>query len=292
MTTAPNNFLGLTKQYSSYKNSKVVVVPVPYEATVSYGKGTRSGPRAIVAASKMVEYYDEELDRESFLEFGIHTMTSVNLGRRKGPAALGMIEKTVDRILQDGKFPFCLGGEHSITSPIVKAFHRHFGDSFSVLQIDAHSDLRETYSGTPWSHACVMKRIWEFHPDIVQVGIRAQCIEERQFIRDHAINTFYAKDMRHPKEWIIDVVRCLKSKVYITFDCDGLDPTIIPATGTPEPGGLSWDATLDLLRIVGRSREIIGCDIVELAPARNSPVSDYNLAKLAYRMMGYAMCLK
>ena len=287
MEKVPNNFLGIEKNLSNYVTSKVAVLPIPYEATTSYGKGTRKGPAAIIAASQLVEFYDEELDRDSVREFGIATLKPVTFKSLKGAKALAAIEKSVGKILDDKKFPVCLGGEHTVTGPIVKAFHSRFGDDFSVLQIDAHSDLRETYGGTPYSHACVMKRIWDFHKDIVQVGIRAQCIEERQLILQRQIRTHYAKDICGRTDWTSRVLTELKERVYITIDCDGFDPSVVPATGTPEPGGLGWFETLHFLKMVCASKRVIGFDIVELAPSKASPISDYNLAKLAYRLMGY-----
>ncbi len=287
MEKVPNNFLGIDKSLSDYKTARFAVLPVPYEATTSYGKGTKKGPGAIIAASQLVEFYDEELDRDSVRDFGIATLKPLAFKSAKGVKALAMIEKAVGKILDDGKFPVSLGGEHTVTGPIVKAFHNKFGDDFSVLQIDAHSDLRETYGGTPYSHACVMKRIWDFHKSIVQIGIRAQCMEERELIVQNNIQTFYAKDICGRTEWMTGAVEKLKDKVYITIDCDGLDPSIIPATGTPEPGGLGWFETLRFLKHVCEKRQVIGFDIVELSPSKESPISDYNLAKMAYRLMGY-----
>lgn len=283
----PDNFLGIDKPFSVYQQARAAVLPVPYEATTSYGKGTRRGPSAIIRASQTVEFYDDELDCDAFRSFGITTLKPLAFGKKRGVPAMSMIERAVARLIQDDKFPVCFGGEHTITSPIVRAFHRRWGDSLSVLQIDAHSDLRDTYEGTPWSHACVMRRIWEFNRNIVQVGIRAQCAEERAFIVENGIRTFYAADLVADAGWMDRVIRSLKGRVYVTIDCDGLDPSIIPATGTPEPGGLGWYETLQFLRRVFAEREVVGFDIVELAPIRGMLHSDFTLAKLAYKLMGY-----
>ncbi len=288
MEKVPNNFLGIEKKYSNYRDAKIAVLPVPYEATTSYGKGTKNGPAAIIKASRTVEYYDEELDRDSFYDFGIATLKPIAFKNLTGAKAMNVIEQAVGKLLDDGKFPVCLGGEHTISSPIVKAFHRRLGNTFTVLQLDAHSDLRDTYEGTKFSHACVMRRIWEFNKSIVQVGIRAQCIEERRHIVDHRIDTYYAKDIHARAGWIEDVVGKLKDRVYITIDCDGFDPGILPATGTPEPGGLQWYETVELLRKVAESKKIIGFDVVELAPVKPWHHSDFTLAKLTYKLMGYA----
>ncbi len=286
-----NNFLGIEPIHSSYDRAKVALLPVPYEATTSYGHGTRQGPQAIIKASRMVEYYDEELDRETLGAFGIATLKPVVFGRKTGAAAMTVIHQKITQILNDGKFPVCLGGEHTISSPIVKAVQDHIGGEFSILQIDAHSDLRETYEGSPWSHACVMKRITEFNRNIVQVGIRAQCLEEREFIKANGISTFYAKDLPHDPAWKHNALHCLKKHVYVTIDCDGLDPTVIPATGTPEPGGLTWFEALDFLRLVFQNRTVLGFDVVELAPVKGLHHVDYALAKLIYRLLGYRYCL-
>jgi len=287
-----NNFLGIDAVHANYDRAKVAILPVPYEATTSYGHGTRQGPQAIIKASRMVEYYDEELDRETVPDFGIATLKPVVFNRKTGSAAMKIIQQRVAEILRDGKFPVCLGGEHTISSPIVKAIQDHGGDDFSILQIDAHSDLRETYEGSPWSHACVMKRIYDFNRNIVQVGIRAQCTEERDFIKANHIATFYAKDLHGDPTWKDRALGCLKKRVYVTIDCDGLDPTVIPATGTPEPGGLTWFDTLHFLRRVFQSRTVLGFDVVELAPIKGMHYVDYALAKLVYRLLGYNYCLK
>lgn len=293
MSKTPDNFLGIEKKLSEYKTAKFAVLPIPYEATTSYGQGTRKGPEAIIKASQMVEFYDEELDRDSVYDFGITTLKPITFGKNKGEKAMKQIQQAVGKILDDQKMPVCLGGEHTVTSPIVRAFHDRLGDDFSVLQIDAHSDLRETYHDTPWSHACVMKRIWDFNKNIVQIGIRAQCIEERKLIQQNNIQTFYAKDIvGSGDEWMLEAIHALKEKVYITIDCDGLDPSIIPATGTPEPGGLEWYPTMAFLRKVCERRTVIGFDIVELAPHKQFPFSDYALAKMAYKLMGYVSAKK
>lgn len=286
MSHIPNNFLGLEKSYSDYRTARVAVLPLPYEATTSYGKGTRLGPAAIIRASQTVEMYDEELDEETFRRFGIATLPPVKFGNKRGAAAMDLIATRVRQILKDGKMPVCLGGEHTVSYGIVKAFTEREGD-FSVLQIDAHSDLRDSYEGTPWSHASVMKRIWEINPHIVQTAIRAQCREERAFIVKNRIHTFYDKDIHESADWIGRVLAALKERVYITVDCDGIDPAIIPATGTPEPGGLTWRETVALMRNVCREKTVIGFDVVELAPNKETHHSQDFLAKLAYKMMGY-----
>ncbi len=287
MEKVPDNFLGIEKPFSDYQNARFAVIPVPYEATTSYGQGTKNGPAAIIRASHAVEYFDEELDAETFRRFGIATMKPVAFGGLRHEEAMKKITGIAGKVIDDGKCPVGLGGEHTLTFGLVKAFIERFGDDFSVLQIDAHSDLRESYEGSVWSHASVMKRIWDMNRNIVQVGIRAQCLDERKLIVKHKINTFYAKDICGKKGWIEKVVQRLKKKVYITIDCDGIDPSVIPATGTPEPGGLSWFETVGLMREVCRKKQVIGFDVVELAPVKTSHHSEDSLAKLIYKMMGY-----
>ncbi len=292
MPPLARNFLGIEPVLSDYGKAKIAVLPIPYEATTSYGRGTRRGPQAIIDASRMVEYYDEEIDRETVRDFGVATLKPVVFKGRKGAAAMTLIQRRVAGILKDEKFPVCFGGEHTITSPIVRAVQDHIGPDFSILQIDAHSDLRETYEDSPLSHACVMKRIWDFNRNIVQIGIRAQSTEERDLIISNGIATFYAKDLPGDPDWKDKAIRQLKDRVYITIDCDGLDPTLVPATGTPEPGGLGWFDILDFMRRVFERRNVVGFDIVELSPVKGLHYVDYSLAKLAYRLMGYKYSLK
>ncbi len=287
MEKVPDNFLGIENKFSDYKQARFAVLPIPYEATTSYGQGTRNGPAAIIRASHAVEYFDEDIDAETFRQFGIATLKPVSFGKLRHEKAMKKIADAAGKIIDDGKCPVGLGGEHTVTYGLVKAFMDRTGDDFSVLQIDAHSDLRESYEGTVWSHASVMKRIWDMNKNIVQIGIRAQSADERALIRNHQIDTFYAKDIAGRKGWIDDVLKKLKHRVYITIDCDGFDPSVIPATGTPEPGGLQWYETVDLMRAVCRQKSVIGFDVVELAPVRTSHHSEDSLAKLIYKMMGY-----
>jgi agmatinase len=285
-----SNYLGIEKEYSSYENSKVVIYSAPLENTVSYGRGTKNAPKAILKASHYVEFYDEETERELCFEKGIATLPVNNLDKLKSKKAIEKIEKDISALLNDDKFVVMLGGEHTVTLGAVKAFHEKF-NNLSVLQIDAHSDLRESYEGSIYSHASVMRRVFEINKSIVQVGIRAQCKEEANFIKAKKINTFYMRNIRlatAQKKWQNDVVNSLTQNVYISFDIDGLDPSIVPATGTPEPGGLFWDETLDLIKLIGKKKNIVGFDIVELAPSRFHSASDFIAAKLLYKILNYS----
>jgi len=284
------NFLAIEKKYSSYKDSNIVVLSAPFEKTVSYGKGTKNGPKGILNASHYVEFFDEELKRELCFDKGICALEPLKFDKQTPSKALENIYKSVKKLLLDGKFVVTLGGEHSISSAPIKAHFELYPD-MTVLHFDAHSDLRDSYEGSKYSHASVMARVAEFTLNIVQVGIRAQCIEEAEFIKEKKIKTFYMRDIRSHKFgklWHWRILKSLSENVYISFDVDGLDPSIMPATGTPEPGGLLWDETMNLLQLIGKKRNIVGFDVVELAPASNQPASDFIAAKLVYKLMNYA----
>jgi agmatinase len=283
------NFLGLESRISSYGSSTIVVLPVPYEHTVSYGGGTGRGPRAILDASRYVEFYDEELETELCTRVGIATLPPLALGKSTDANAIAKIHAAVERLLDDGKFVAVLGGEHTISQAPIRAHLARYPD-LSVLQFDAHADLRQEYEGTPYSHACVMARVCEFLDParVVQVGIRALSPDEAQFIRTSGITTFYAHQLRATDDWIPAVLPRLSKHVYVTFDVDAFDPPLMPSTGTPEPNGLHWVETMRLLRLLGEQKTIVGFDVVEFAPHRGVPHPDYTAAKLTYKLMNYA----
>jgi len=286
---ARSNFLGLEARHCRFDSSRIAVLPAPYEHTVSYGGGTSRGPGAILKASHFVEYYDEELDRELCFESGIVTLPPVAFGNRVNRRALDLLGRSVDYLLESGKWVITLGGEHTISFAPIAAHLRKY-PNLSVLQVDAHSDLRDSYQGTPYSHASVMARVCEIldPPRLVQVGIRAQCVEEAGFIRERGVRTTYAHQIRATDSlsWQDQILSALTDHVYVSFDVDGLDPSIMPSTGTPEPNGLFWAETMSLLRRVGK--RIVGCDLVELAPVRGVVHPDLTAAKLAYKLMNYA----
>ncbi len=285
------NFLGLEEEFSNYENSLITILPVPYEMTTSYGRGTARGPKAILDASHYVEFFDEELNRELCFEKGkgICSLHPVSFKDIKGKQALDLIHDRVKNLIDDKKFVVTLGGEHSISSPVIRA---HF-DSFqelSVLHFDAHSDLREEYEGSKYSHASFAARVSEFTTDITQVGIRAQCREEYDFIKEQKINTFYAFEIRSGKygdDWQSKVIDTLKENVYITFDVDYFDPSLMPSTGTPEPDGFYWNETMKLLKMLGEKRKVTGFDVVELSPKKEFHYPDFLTAKLIYKMLNY-----
>ena len=281
----PDNFLGLERELSEYENSKVAVLPIPYDATVSYGTGTRNGPRAIIAASAQVETFDSDFDSEP-CEIGIATLEGIRPESSGPEAMMSAIEKTASRIINDGKFVLSLGGEHSVSSPLVKAHAQKYGD-ISILQIDAHSDLRDTYQGSKYSHACVMSRISEIC-DFVSVGIRSFCNSENERVALDKGRIIKPTEFKKNPNSISNILSMLSSNVYITFDLDGLDPSVMPAVGTPEPGGLLWEEAVGLLMAVGKEKRIIGADVVELAPIPGLIYPDFTAARLAYKIISIA----
>lgn len=287
------NFLALETQYSSLEESAIAIVSAPYEHTVSYGAGAGNGPNAILEASAYVEFYDDETGRELCNDKGIVTLKPIAFGKLVDQAALDVIEDLVEDLLVMGKFVVTLGGEHTISAAPISAHSRAY-PNMSVLQFDAHSDLRDSYEGSKYSHASVMARVAEFIPPnrITQVGIRAQCVEEANFITESGINTFYASAIRrglHGVDWQEKVVDTLGKDVYITFDVDHFDPSLMPSTGTPEPDGFYYSETLDVIRlIVASGRRIVGFDVVELAPAKGVSHPDITVARLIYKMLNLA----
>ncbi|MFA5995086.1 MAG: agmatinase [Patescibacteria group bacterium] len=277
------NYGGLTDEQAAYPAAKVVIIPVAYDGTASYLKGTAQGPRAIMDASRYMELYDEELNGSVF-EQGIHTTETI-AGLEQPEDASAQLYLAAKTVLADNKFPVIFGGEHSISVGAVKALKEQYSD-LSVLQIDAHSDLREEYEGSRYNHACALARIRDYCP-AVQIGIRAQCVEEAEIIKQKKYPVFYAKDIVDNDNWHEVAINKLSKHVYVTIDVDGFDPSIIPATGTPEPGGLLWYPTLKFLRKLFKQKEIVGFDVVELAPHEHSQPSDFLVAKLVYKLLGY-----
>lgn len=283
-----NNFLGIENpDFYSYESSKVVIQSVPYEHTSSYLEGSAAGPEEIIKASQFVEFYDEETDLEVYSKLGICTLKPINFEGIVNEDAINLIEKETNKHLENNKYIVSLGAEHSVSFGFVKAFQKKHGN-FSVLQIDAHSDLRMAYHDNPYSHASVMARIHELNLPICQVGIRAQCKEEAALIKSSAlINTWYAHQIQDNDNWMDACIDKLEDKVYLTIDADGFDPSVMPAVGTAEPGGLLWHQGLKFLKKVAQKREIIGFDIVECAPKDGEILTQFNLAKLLYKILGY-----
>ncbi len=282
----PYNFLGLSDN-CGFDESSVVVLPAPYERTVSFGTGTSRGPNSIISASRSLELYDEELDCEP-CEVGIHTLPEIEFDIAPQRMVETLYEISREVISRD-KFLITLGGEHSITNGPLRA-HKDFNEKFSVLSIDAHCDLRYTYEGTKYSHACVMRRALELGVNVVEVGVRSLSLEESRFIKDtDAIRVLYASYLREsePTEFVSEILQSLGEKVYITVDVDGFDPSIIPSTGTPEPGGLDWYQVIHILKSVFKEKKVIGMDVVELAPVSGIVAPSVLVAKLVYKSIGY-----
>lgn len=292
-TLPPYNFLGLDDAASAYDRSAVVVLPIPYEATVSYGQGTRNGPRAIIEASRQVELYDRELDSEPALTYGIHTLPAIAPVNSGPEATIAAIAACAEEQLRAGKLLFGLGGEHAVSAGIARAIKAIHGE-FVMVQIDAHSDLRDEYEGSPYSHACVAKRVLDMGATVVQLGIRSICREEISLIRSERsrLRVFFAEDV-HAGQYQRALAGLVRGRtVFLTIDVDGMDPSIVPATGTPEPGGLSWVQTLDIIRTVVAEANIAAIDCVELAPIAGQHASDFLVAKLIYKTIGLTLAAK
>jgi agmatinase len=281
---APLAFGGALPETRSFEDAQIVILPVPVDRTTSYVGGTRNGPREILLASSHMELWDEEVNADVH-GVGIFTLPEMELPFGELAPLLDEIKRVASEIVRRDKFLVTLGGEHSITPPLVAAAaEKHRG--LSVLQIDAHADLRDSYMGTRFNHACAMRRTLEIAP-VTQVGIRSMSTDEAQAVAQLRTTMFYDVTLRKHPDWIGAVVDSLSEHVYITIDVDGLDPAIMPATGTPEPGGLSWYEILALLRAVIERRTVVACDIVELSPLPGIMAPNFLCAKLVYKILSY-----
>lgn len=275
-------FLGKHRQDYTYKEAKIIVLPIPYDETSTYIKGANNGPEALLNASEKLEAYDFELNTKP--AFKICTLEE--LKNEKTPEKeMEAIYQKAEQILEDNKFLVILGGEHSITYGAVKAHKEKYND-LNVLQIDAHDDLRDELEGSKYNHGCVMKRIRDLGCNTVHVGIRAPNDDTPEKIRTDK-NIFFAWDLQENDDWMNTAISKLGKNVYVSFDLDGLDPSIMPSTGTPEPGGLRWYQTLKFLRKVFQQRNVVGFDVVELCPIKGMVAPDFLAAKLTYKMMLY-----
>jgi agmatinase len=289
-----NNFLAIPEpELCSYEKSRFIIQQVPYEHTSSYLQGSAKGPKAIVDASHFVEFYDEELDAETYKKCGIATLPEMDFKNKVDAEAIALIESETDKLINDGKYVVSIGAEHTVTLGFVKAHAKKYRN-LSVLQLDAHSDLRSSYHDNIYSHASVMARIHDLKIPLTQIGIRAQCKEESDLIKSsNIIHTFYAHKIRNQKSeignplWMDEAIATLSENVYLTIDADGFDPAVIPAVGTAEPNGLFWVETLLFLRKVFAEKNVVGFDVVECAPVEGQILSEYTLAKLIYRLIGY-----
>ncbi len=273
------NFGGLEEEFTIYEKSQIVVLPVPYDNTSTWIKGADKGPDAILEASANMELYDIETDFEPYT-LGIFTADDIIV--EESPEVLAkIVKKEVDKYLNDNKFVVLIGGEHSVSIGTIQAHVEKFED-ITILQIDAHSDLRDEYLGSAYNHACVMARAKEIAP-IVQVGIRSMDIGEKKNVNRDTI--FYASEIQNDKNWIEKVVSKLTKNVYLTIDLDGFDPSIMPSTGTPEPGGLYWYEVINLISEVIKHKNLVGFDVVELCPNETEKSSDFLASKLIYKTL-------
>ena len=282
---APRLFLGLSPRESRLDTARVAVIPAPFDQTTSYLPGTRFGPAAILEASRQVEFYDEELGDEPF-RLGVATLEEVEAEPADIEGSLARLEAVAAEVADRGLVPFTLGGEHSLTLAPVRALAARY-PGLHVLQLDAHLDLRGAYQGTPYSHASVMRRIRELGVPTVAVGIRSVSREEAEYVHAERAPVFPAREIRAKGLPVDAILERLGNPVYITVDLDAFDPACVPAVGTPEPGGLTWDEGLGLLRAVCERRQVVGMDLVELCPIAGQPASDFFAAKLANKMIGY-----
>ena len=284
----PPVFLGLDGHGATPAGSGTWIVPVPYEATTSWGGGTRYGPAAILAASRYIELFDHELDRDPSLE-GVFTFPALILTRGDAAAAMAELRTAFDRILQaaEGRRVLMIGGEHAVSSPPILAHAARLDGRLSVLQLDAHLDLRPELDGSPHSHGCAMTHVID-DVDLVSVGVRGISREEWDVVNARPnVHAFVAEKLSRGDAWMDEALACLGEYVYITFDVDFLDPGIMPSTGTPEPGGGDWYGALRFLRRVFESRTVVGVDVVEHAPIPGMSAPDFLSAKLIYKMLGY-----
>lgn len=280
----PFTFGALEQDEASFDRAKAVVLPVPFERTTSYVPGTKNGPREILAASSQVELYDEEIGRE-ICEVGIHTLPGMESPFASTDEAFAEMRRVAAWLAGAGKYFVALGGEHALTAPLVAGV-ADVHPGVTVLQVDAHADLRDSYLGDRNSHASALRRVLEFAP-AVQVGIRNLSAPEVEAIPGLKTRVFFDWNMREDPHWMERVVDALGERVYITIDLDGLDPAVMPAVGTPEPGGLTWRELLQLVRLVTARKTVVAADVVELCPIPGFVAPNFLAARLVYKLIGY-----
>lgn len=284
------NFLGLQGTDADPETAGVVILPAPYERTSSYVAGSFRGPAAILEASRQLEEFDEELSVEIYRACGgIATLEPLLFIYETAPAAVERIRQGVAKWADRGKFVVCLGGEHTCALGPMRAFRERHGKGLSVLQLDAHADLRDSYLGDPYSHACVMARALEFVDRVVQLGVRAVSPEDARYEKSGRVVSFGAQAIQTGvlPDWQDRVLRALTDTVYLTLDCDFLDPGVMPSVGTPEPGGFLWYETLGFLRRLFSEKNVVGFDLCEFGPIEELWHPDFTLARLIYKMIGY-----
>ena len=279
-----DGFGGLDPALAALPTARIVMVPVPYDRTASYQKGTAGGPAALIEASRHMEIWDDELGCDPSA-VGIHTLPPVSGNDDPPEVMAGKVEAVVARHLAQGKMPVVLGGEHSVSIGAIRAYEKAY-PRLSVVQLDAHADLRESFEGTPYNHACVMRHFAGRIPTL-QVGIRSYSPEEAEFIRERRLLLVPARDFVRRPEAALDLVDRLTDEIYLTVDVDYFDPSLVPGTGTPEPGGPGWYETLEFLRGLCRKKTVVGFDVNELRPLPGDAASDFLVAKLVYKIIAY-----
>jgi agmatinase len=284
LAAASASFGGMDGAARDLESAKVLIIPIPYDATTTYIPGTRHGPGAILRASQQLELFDEETGIEVF-RIGIATLEEMEADVSSPETMVTKVRSLGEKILSAGLFPLVLGGEHLVSLGMIRAAASRV-DQLSILQLDAHSDLRQTYQGTEYSNACVM-RLASRYGQLVPVGVRSLSAEEHNWALEQKLPVFYAADIYTRSDWQARVLEQLGPNVYITIDLDVFDPAYMPAVGTPEPGGLNWYEVLELLRLVCRARHVVGADIMELCPLPANVAPDFFAAKLTYKLLTY-----
>lgn len=280
-----DTFLALTNRQSRYRSARYAILPVPYDGMVSHQTGARWGPRAIIRASAELEDFDPEYGRE-FVRCGIATLEPVETPTAGPEEVQEAIHSAAGRVVQDGKCLIGIGGDHSITSALVRAVRsRH--RTLSVLQIDAHADLRNRYQGSPRSHACAMRRVADMGVRVQPVGLRTCSLEEHRFMKKHRITPVWAKETLEDPDWIMRTIDGLSDEVYVTLDIDAFDPAFAPGTGTPEPGGLDWYQVTDLLQAVAMQRSVVAADVVEVMPLPGTIQTEFLAARVIYKLIAH-----
>ena len=285
MSKAPANFCGLSGELTDYSQARVVVLPVPFDKTSTWGKGADKAPAAIIEASKYLEFYDIETDSEVYKQ-GVFTARPIHAA--SSSVLIKRTDAAVSRYLEDNKLVVTLGGDHSVSIGVIKSYAKHY-KTLSILHLDAHADSRDSYEESAYNHACVIARARECTTNIVSVGIRSMDGSERPNVNKKKM--FFAHDIYDSDRWIKNAVHELTNPVYITIDLDVFDPGIMPSTGTPEPGGLGWYQVMKLLAAVSKAKQIVGFDVVELCPSRNK-APDFLAAKLIYTLLSYIHAYK
>ena len=290
---APSKMFGaLEEEFSNFKKAKAVIYQVPFDKTTTYIHGTSMGPAAVIDASRYLERYDDELNQETF-KIGIHTMDALAVEKLSSEEMVARVAAQASELIKAGKFPIMLGGEHAVTIGAVRGFKESY-PNLSVLHLDAHYDMRDELFGSKLNHGCVARRISEVCP-VVQAGVRSMSKEEKEYLASPAntrVKSFSVYDILARPLWKEAVADSLTEHVYVTIDLDVFDPSLVPSTGTPEPGGIGWYELLDLLKTVTKEKKVVGFDIVELCPIPGNVAPDFLAAKLLYRLLGYVFPVK